>query len=172
MAPDGAVTVLTDTTDIGTGTYTILTQVAADALDIPIEQVRVELGSSDLPLGAGSNASWGAASSSNAVRGACEALREKLRENEGHIPEEGLEATGSIGGLFDEIDAVMLDGFDDKANPFGVKGVGEIGLCGSSAAVANAVFNATGVRVRDFPITPEKVFPSLPQPLEPRDPLR
>jgi xanthine dehydrogenase YagR molybdenum-binding subunit len=63
-----------------------------------------------------------------------------------------------------EIDAVMLDGVDDKANRFGVRGVGEIGLSGSSAAVANAVFNATGVRVRDFPITLEKVLPGLPQP--------
>ena len=61
-----------------------------------------------------------------------------------------------------EIDAVMLDGFDDKANILGVKGLGELGICGAGAAVANAVFNATGVRVRDFPITIEKVLPSLP----------
>ena len=47
----------------------------------------------------------------------------------------------------------MLDGFDDKANELGAKGVGELGICGAGAAVANAVFNATGVRVRDFPIT-------------------
>jgi xanthine dehydrogenase YagR molybdenum-binding subunit len=51
-----------------------------------------------------------------------------------------------------QIDAVVLDGFDDKANPLGVKGVGELDICGSRAAVANAVFNATGVRVREFPI--------------------
>jgi xanthine dehydrogenase YagR molybdenum-binding subunit len=62
------------------------------------------------------------------------------------------------------VEAVVLDGYDDKANPLGVKGVGELGICGAGAAVANAVFNATGVRVRDFPITLEKVFPSLPQP--------
>jgi xanthine dehydrogenase YagR molybdenum-binding subunit len=67
-----------------------------------------------------------------------------------------------------EIDAVTLDGYDDKANAFGVKGVGEIGVGGSGAAIGNAVFNATGVRVRDFPITLEKVFPSLPEPLVPR----
>jgi xanthine dehydrogenase YagR molybdenum-binding subunit len=57
-----------------------------------------------------------------------------------------------------QIDAVILDGYDDKANAFGVKGVGEIGVCGSGAAIANAVFNATGVRVRNFPITLEKVL--------------
>ena len=57
---------------------------------------------------------------------------------------------------------VVLDGFDDKANVLGAKGIGELGICGSGAAIANAVFNATGVRVRDFPITLEKVLPGLP----------
>src|SRR5439155_27229123 len=61
-----------------------------------------------------------------------------------------------------EIEAVMLDGFDEKANVLGAKGVGELGNCGANAAVANAVFNATGVRVRDLPITIEKVLPGLP----------
>jgi xanthine dehydrogenase YagR molybdenum-binding subunit len=60
------------------------------------------------------------------------------------------------------LDAVLLDGFDDKANILGVKGIGELGICGSAAAVANAVFNATGVRVREFPITLDKVLPGLP----------
>jgi len=62
-----------------------------------------------------------------------------------------------------EVDAVMLDGFDDKANVLGAKGIGELGICGAGPAVANAVFNATGVRVRDFPITIEKVLSGLPQ---------
>ena len=257
LTPDGVATVRSDMTDIGTGTYTILSQVAADGLGIPIEQVRVELGSSEFPPSAGSGASWGAANSSNAVRNACAELRERLTANGGRIPEDGLEATGSLGGLFDDpnhqaysihsygaqfaevgvdadtaeirlrrmlgvfsvgrvlnpkttrsqlmgamiwgashalleeavidrrsgafvnrdlagylvpvhadipdIDVVVLDGFDDKANAFGVKGAGEIGVNGSGAAVANAIFNATGVRVRDFPITLDKVFPSLPQ---------
>ena len=57
----------------------------------------------------------------------------------------------------------MLDGFDDKANELGAKGIGELGICGAGAAVANAVFNATGVRVRDFPITIEKLLRSLPR---------
>ena len=60
-----------------------------------------------------------------------------------------------------EIDAIVLDGFDGKANVLGAKGVGELGTCGSGAAVANAVFNATGVRVRAFPITLDKVLPGL-----------
>jgi xanthine dehydrogenase YagR molybdenum-binding subunit len=60
------------------------------------------------------------------------------------------------------IDAVLLENFDDKANVLGAKGVGELGNCGANAAVANAVFNATGVRVRDFPITIEKLLPGLP----------
>jgi len=57
---------------------------------------------------------------------------------------------------------VILDGYDDKANALGVKGLGELGICGAGAAVANAVYNATGVRVRDFPITLDKVLPGLP----------
>ena len=61
------------------------------------------------------------------------------------------------------IDAVILDGFDGKANVLGVKGLGEVGICGAGAAVGNAVFNATGVRVRDFPITLDKLLPGLPK---------
>lgn len=61
------------------------------------------------------------------------------------------------------IDAVILDGFDDKASVLGVKGLGELGICGAGAAIGNAVFNATAVRVRDFPITLDKLLPALPQ---------
>ena len=61
------------------------------------------------------------------------------------------------------IDAILLDDFDDKANHLGIKGVGELGICGTGAAVANAVFNATGIRVRDFPITMDKLLPELPE---------
>jgi xanthine dehydrogenase YagR molybdenum-binding subunit len=256
IGPDGNAVVRSDMTDIGTGTYTILTQVAADCLGLPLDRVRVELGRSDFPAGAGSGGSYGAANSSNAVHRACEALREKLRTSGGHIPAEGLEAEGENVGMLDDpnfkaysihtygahfaevgvdvdtgeirlrrmlgvfapgrilnhktarsqliggmiwgvsaalheeavidtrsgafvnrdlaeylvpvhadipaIDAILLDGSDEKANPLGVKGLGELGICGSGAAVANAVFNATGVRVRDFPITLDKVLPGLP----------
>ena len=56
------------------------------------------------------------------------------------------------------LDAVMLPGFDDKSSPLGSKGVGELGICGAGAAIANAVYNACGVRVRDYPITPDKIL--------------
>jgi xanthine dehydrogenase YagR molybdenum-binding subunit len=56
---------------------------------------------------------------------------------------------------------VILDGFDEKANVLGVKGLGELGICGAGAALGNAVFNATAVRVRDFPITLDKLLPSI-----------
>ena len=56
------------------------------------------------------------------------------------------------------IEAIMLDELDDKSNPLGIKGVGELGICGAGAAVANAVYNACGVRVRDYPITPDKIL--------------
>jgi len=60
-----------------------------------------------------------------------------------------------------EIEIVMLDGVDHNSNPVGSKGVGELGICGSGAAIANAIFNATGIRVRSFPITLEKVLVGL-----------
>ena len=60
-----------------------------------------------------------------------------------------------------DLDAIMLDEVDDKANPMGVKGVGELGNSGAGAAVANAVYNACGVRIRDYPITPDKLLAGL-----------
>ena len=62
-----------------------------------------------------------------------------------------------------DLDAYFIDEVDDKANPLGIKGVGEVGICGAGAAVANAVYNACGARVRDYPITPDKVLPFLPE---------
>jgi xanthine dehydrogenase YagR molybdenum-binding subunit len=255
LSADGIAVVRTDMTDIGTGTYTIVTQVAADALGLPLDRVRVELGRSDYPPGAGSGGSWGATNTCTAVHRACKALKEKLKD--GKIPAEGVEAEGNlpwmweepnyqnysihaygaqfaevgvdadtgeirlrrmlgvfapgrifnaktarsqlIGGMIfgvsmalheeaivdtrtgafvnrdlagylvpvhadiPEIDAVLLDSFDDKANELGAKGVGELGNCGANAAVANAVFNASGMRVRDLPITLEKVLRGLPR---------
>ncbi|WP_245703129.1 xanthine dehydrogenase family protein molybdopterin-binding subunit [Streptomyces lushanensis] len=294
LEADGTAVVQSDMTDMGTGTYTTLTQVAADGLGLPPERVRVELGRSEFPVSGGSGASWGAGNSSTAVHRACAALRDELLAaacgdtrsplygrdpatavladggvraggvsvplgeivglvrpgGEGlaaeggtrpmaeepnyaaysintygaHFAEVGVDAdTGEIrlrrmlgvfsagrvlnaktarsqllGGMIwglgmaleeavavdvrsgalvnrdlaqylvpvhadvPEIDAVILEGFDEKANPLGVKGLGELGICGAGAAVGNAVFNATGVRVRDFPITLEKLLPGLP----------
>jgi xanthine dehydrogenase YagR molybdenum-binding subunit len=59
------------------------------------------------------------------------------------------------------IEAVMLEDFDEHANHLGIKGIGELGAGGTGAAVANAVYNATGVRVRDFPITLDKLLAGL-----------
>jgi xanthine dehydrogenase YagR molybdenum-binding subunit len=253
MMPDGTATVRSDITDIGTGTYTIVAQVAAETLGLALERVRIEIADSNYPAGAGSGGSFGASNTCTAVYNACVALREML--GAGKVPAEGLEAEGAItsmredpnykkysihtyGAQFAEvgvdadtaeirlrrmlgvfsagrifnaktarsqliggmtfgvssalheeaivdvrtgafinhdlasylvpvhadipaIEAVLLDGFDDKANVLGAKGVGELGNCGANAAVANAVFNATGVRVRELPITIEKVLPGL-----------
>ena len=60
------------------------------------------------------------------------------------------------------LDAILLPEVDDKANPLKIKGLGELGISGAAAAVANAVFNATGVRVREFPITLDKLLAQLP----------
>ena len=56
------------------------------------------------------------------------------------------------------VDAIFLPALDDKSNPLKSKGVGELGICGSGAAVANAIYNACGVRVRSYPITLDKLF--------------
>jgi xanthine dehydrogenase YagR molybdenum-binding subunit len=257
MMPDGMAIVRSDITDIGTGSYTIVAQVAAETLGLPLELVRVEIGDTNYPPGAGSGGSFGATNTCTAVYNACVALRQELLGRDA-IPAEGVEAVGEIvsmgkdpnyrkysihaygahfaevgvdadtaeirlrrmlgvfalgrvfnpkttrsqliggmtfgvasalmeevavdtrTGLFvnhdfagylvpvhadiPDIDAVVLDSYDDKANVLGAKGAGEIGNCGANAAVANAVFNATGVRVRDFPITIEKLLPGLPPP--------
>src|SRR5258705_11110213 len=102
IGADGSAVVQSDMTDIGTGTYTILTQVASDVLQLPMTRVRVELGSSEFPASWGSGGLWGAANSRNAVRRACEALHEKLRTADGRIPAEGLEAEGEIVGAADD----------------------------------------------------------------------
>jgi xanthine dehydrogenase YagR molybdenum-binding subunit len=253
MLRDGTALVRSDITDIGTGTYTIVAQVAADTLGLSLDRVRVEIGHSDYPEGAGSGGSFGASNTCTAVYNACVKLRERLKSEA--IPADGLEAEGEIVAMWDdpnfkkysihaygahfaevgvdadtgevrlrrmlgvfaagrifnaktarsqliggmtwgvssalheeaivdartgafvnrdlagylvpvhadisEIEAVLLDGVDEKANVLGAKGVGELGNCGANAAVANAVFNATGVRVRDFPITIEKLLPGL-----------
>jgi xanthine dehydrogenase YagR molybdenum-binding subunit len=56
------------------------------------------------------------------------------------------------------IDVRLLDNFDEHASPIGAKGAGEIGIVGAAAAVANAVYHATGIRVRNLPITPDKLL--------------
>ena len=57
-----------------------------------------------------------------------------------------------------DIDVIFVDEPDDIINPLGIKGVGEIGVVGTAAAIANAIYHATGKRVRDLPITPDKLI--------------
>ena len=59
-----------------------------------------------------------------------------------------------------DIKVIFVDEADDS-NPLGIKGVGEVGICGAGAAVANAIYNACGARVRDYPITLDKILPEL-----------
>ena len=57
-----------------------------------------------------------------------------------------------------DIDVIFVEERDDKASPIGVKGLGEIGVVGTPAAIANAIYHATGKRIRDLPITIDKVL--------------
>ena len=59
-------------------------------------------------------------------------------------------------------DVIFLDEVDPMSSPMKAKGVAELGICGVAAAVANAVYNATGVRVRDYPVTLDKLLSRLP----------
>jgi xanthine dehydrogenase YagR molybdenum-binding subunit len=269
----GTVTVETDMTDIGTGTYTIIAQTAAEMMGVPLDRVVVRLGDSAFPVSAGSGGQWGANSSTSGVYAACVRLREAVAQTLGfnatdavfedgqvragnraialaeaaaggelvaedtiefgkisdaqqqstfgaHFVEVGVDidtaevrvrrmlavcAAGRIlnpksarsqviGGmvmgtgaaLMEELvvdtkrgffanhdlagyevpvhadiphqEVIFLDEVDPMSSPMKAKGVGELGICGVGASVANAVYNATGVRVRDYPITLDKVL--------------
>ena len=57
-----------------------------------------------------------------------------------------------------DIDVIFVEETDTHINPIGVKGIGEIGITGAAAAVANAVYHATGKRIRDLPITLDQLL--------------
>ncbi len=288
LTADGTLSVDAGTQELGTGTYTIMSQVAADSFGLPITRVKFRLGDTDLPKTPVSGGSQTAASTGSAVYLATQALREKVvqmaisdsqsplsgvgagdiaiedgrlfsrtspsksdtlaqvigRSGQSYIegkadakpgPEKerysmyahgaqfaevhvdadlgqikvarliGCFAAGKIlnaktarsqllGGMvwgvgmallehgaldqrlgrwvnnnlaeyhvavnadIGTIDALWVEERDEHVNPLGVKGVGEIGITGAAAAVANAVFHATGKRVRDLPITPDKLL--------------
>jgi xanthine dehydrogenase YagR molybdenum-binding subunit len=276
LDPDGAATVRMAMTDIGTGTYTILTQIAAEMLGLPTGRVRVQLGDTDFPWASGSGGSFGAASSGSALFDACDNLRAKLATAAGMDPAAasfangrvvagnqsksltdlvgtGMEADGSIvpgatlknysqqsygahfaevgvdadtgeirvrrmlgvftagrilnektarsqaiGGMIfgigaaleeglnldprfgsyvnhdlaeyhvavhadvPDVDAIFLPELDTASNPLKSKGIGELGICGAGASIANAIHNACGARIRDYPITLDKLLSALP----------
>lgn len=276
LLPGGRALVESDMTDIGTGTYAILTQIAAEMLGLPVGAVETRLGDTDLPPGPGSGGSWGAASTGTAVYLACEGLRRRIAEAldcdeaeltlkdgraiagnrstplaeligaqswsmTGHLEpgktEEavrqatfgahfaevavsdvtgetrvrrmlGVYGAGRIlnpktarsqcfGGMtfgigmalteeivHDPRDGHMVNGdfaeyhlpvnrdvpqlevefleeLDPWASPLQAKGIGELSICGSAAAITNAIYNACGVRVRDYPATLDKVLAGM-----------
>lgn len=277
LGTDGRVVVETDMTDIGTGSYTIIAQTAAEMMGVPLERVDVRLGDSNFPASAGSGGQWGANSSTAGVYAACMKLREAVATRLGldpaaadfadgnvaaggrsvaladaakdgelvaedaiefgdldkkfqqstfgaHFVEVGVDAhtaeirvrrmlavcaagrilnpksarsqvigamvMGTGAALMEELaidkrlgffvnhdlagyevpvhadiphqEVVFLDETDPISSPMKAKGVGELGICGVGAAVANAIYNATGVRVREYPITLDKLIGKLP----------
>lgn len=251
VGQDGRYTVLIGAVDIGTGTRTALRQVAADALEVEVEQIDLVIGDSDLPNASVEGGSSGITSWGSAICAAAERLRAELAGHGGTVPENGLSAAAdtssnpnlgrfamhSFGAQFAEvrvheetgevrvprqlgvyavgrivnpktarsqliggmtmglsmalhersvldtrsgeivtqglasyhistnadvgkIDVHWLAEEDPYVNPMGTKGVGEIGIVGAAAAIANAVYHATGVRVRDLPITLDKLMPA------------
>ncbi len=239
-----------DAVDIGTGAWTALTQIAADALEAPVERVQLAIGDSALPPAGLAGGSAGTVSWGWAIVEAARKLRVRLRDEFGGVvPPDGLEATGAfdvnpeaqrfsmhafgaqfaevrvdadtgevrvprllgvfavgrvmnaktarsqlLGGMtwglsmalheasvldprfgdyvnhdFAEyhiatnadvgtVDVAWIDEDDPHVDPMGAKGLGEIGIVGTAAAIANAVYHATGVRVRDLPITLDKLL--------------
>ncbi|KQU47326.1 xanthine dehydrogenase [Sphingomonas sp. Leaf339] len=274
--PDGSATVSSAMTDIGTGSYTILAQIASEILGIPVDRITMSLGDTNDPPAAGSGGSWGAGSAGSAVYLACEMLRSNLAkamdvpedsltlkdgmaigDNRsrpiGDLVGEGMDATGEIkpgkqekettqasygahfaevgvnvvtgevrvrrmlgifaagrvlnaktarsqclGGMtfgigtaltedlihdtrdgklvnrdlaeyhvpvnadVPQLEVHFIDERDIHANPIHAKGIGELGIAGAAAAVVNAIYNACGVRVRDMPITCDKLLDGLP----------
>ncbi|GGV40626.1 oxidoreductase [Streptomyces griseoflavus] len=99
--PDGSFVVRVNATDIGTGARTVLAQVAADALGVPLERVRSEIGDSDLPSAPLAGGSSGTASWGWSVHRACTELADQLGSRTGPLPDEGITAHADTAGLAD-----------------------------------------------------------------------
>jgi xanthine dehydrogenase YagR molybdenum-binding subunit len=248
LTPNGRAQVKLAATDLGTGTYTILAQIAAETLRLPADAVEVEIGDTDFPSTPGSGGSWMAASAGSAVLQAALAVERKRRSGAtgaieveiktkpgdagnrfamhafgAHFVEIGIDQTTCevrlrrmlgvfaagrilniktarsqlLGGMVmgvgmalgeesivdpryghfvnadlaeyhipvhadipETFDALCIEETDEKVNPLGAKGLGELGIVGAAAAVANAVYHATGQRFRNLPITLDKVLPA------------
>ena len=244
LRDDGRYAVQIGAADLGTGTWTTLTQVAADALECPVAAVKLEIGTTDQPNATVAGGSSGISSWGWAIVAAAR----ELRHLHGARPSPGAEASAqtpkppddatfaqhSFGAQFAEVrvnretgevrvarmlgvfsvgriinprlarsqliggmtmglsmalheesvmderlglvinhdfagyhiatnadvanlDAVWLEEVDDRSTPMGSRGIGEIGIVGAAAAIANAVYHATGTRIRNLPITPDKL---------------
>ncbi|NEX45424.1 xanthine dehydrogenase family protein molybdopterin-binding subunit [Rhodobacter sp. ETT8] len=149
LHPDGTALVETDMTDIGTGTYAILNQIAAEMLGLPPARVKVRLGDSDLPKSAGSGGSWGASSAGSSVFLACERIRQDIAERCG----------------CDEGTLTLKDGMaiaDNRARPLAqvlagapLQAEGEIDKGKTSEAVRQATFGAFFAEVAVNAVTGE-----------------
>ncbi|MFF3162128.1 xanthine dehydrogenase family protein molybdopterin-binding subunit [Streptomyces sp. NPDC003273] len=251
--PDGTYVIRVDAADIGTGARTVLAQVAADALCVPLDRVRTEVGRSDLPPASLAGGSSGTASWGWAVHEACAALAARLAEQRGPLPADGLVARSDTAGRADaespyarhafgahfaevavdtvtgevrarrmlgvfaagrilnartarsqfvggmtmglgmaltesstmdvpfgdfpeadlasyhvpahadvpDVEAHWIEEDDPHLNPMGSKGIGEIGIVGTAAALGNAVHHATGIRFRELPLTPDRILSGL-----------
>jgi xanthine dehydrogenase YagR molybdenum-binding subunit len=292
MTPDGKLEVASATSDIGTGTYTVMTQVAGDVLGLPLADITAKLGDSDLPAAPVEGGSWGAASTGAAVELACKSLADELYKYAGKVEgkpldgakrdeiafvdgfivvradpfkrvsiKDAMAASGKekleveetakpgildmasmlqksrnthsaifvevkvdeelrivrvtrvvcavaagriinpktarsqiLGGVvmgigmalheetftdhklgrfmnhslaeyhipvnadIENIEVIFVNEPDAEVTPLGVKGLGEIGIVGTAAAVANAIYHATGTRVRSLPVTVDKLL--------------
>jgi xanthine dehydrogenase YagR molybdenum-binding subunit len=92
----GIVTVETDMTDIGTGSYTIIAQTAAEMMGVPLERVVVRLGDSQFPVSSGSGGQWGANCSTAGVYAACTKLREAVAQRAGLDPASAVFSDGMV----------------------------------------------------------------------------
>ena len=271
----GRLIVETDMTDIGTGSYTILSQTAAETMGMEMQDVEVRLGNSAYPTSSGSGGQFGATSATAGVYAACVALQEQIAkrlnvdearfengrvvagqtdlaladiaDGEEIVAEDSINfgdfkdelEIGTFGAHFVEVavnaytgetrvrrmlavcdagrilnpitarsqviggmtmgvgaaltegmsvdtgrgffvnhdlagyevavhadipeqEVIFLDTTDAASSPLKAKGVGELGICGVAAAIGNAIYNATGVRIREYPMTLDRMIDQLP----------
>ncbi len=62
-----------------------------------------------------------------------------------------------------DLEVIMVEERDPAASPIQAKGIGELGMCGGAAAIANAIYNACGARIYDYPMTPDRVLAAMPE---------
>ncbi len=158
MDKRGVVTVSTDMTDIGTGSYTIIAQTVAETMGVDLDRVVVRLGDPDFPASAGSGGQFGANNSTAGVYAACMKLREMIAHTLGFNVDDAQFAGGNVHVGGQSVPLAVA------AGESGLSAEDSIEYCDLDQRFRQSTFyNATGIRVRYYPITLDKIIHQLPE---------